>query len=1468
VILAAGVAMIKRVPALLGLGCVTVLLPALAFAAPVAREVALRAFIKAPENDVVITQRANGTVNFIGARPQHPIPETSLLRWPEDRAHAFLKSNRSLFIDDATPLTLVTTRVHDSDHVGISHVRVQQMFQGLPVRGADAVVRLNAAGVTAVSSKLISTPLQLSVTPVIGSDVASGTAQSIVLKKYGPVPATLSVPQLEIFDVGLFHGQPGQPQLTWFIEANGDALYERIWISASSGALAYNYSQLMEAAPNRLVFDANGGSTLSATPARSETQGSIGIADVDDAYNFVGDFWDYFFTAHGRDSFDGNGIALTAVVRYCTKSTGCPFKGAYWDGGVQRIFLGEGYATDDVIGHELTHAVIDSTSKLTYAGESGALNESYADIFGETIDLLNGKGDDRPIVRWMIGEDLPGYAGIGIRNLRDPTLRAQPGKVTDTSYRCDAADAYGVHTNSGVANHAYALMVDGGDYNGYSVKGIGLDKAARIQYRTLLFLQEHSNLADNFNGLNQACNELTIGNDGITHDDCAQVKAAALAVQMTTPPCQNATPPAPPAATPAPVPVVVGLCPVGQVVRYVFSDDFENPASGNWVTSTSVGVNLWLSGGDNPSIYISANPASGSFSLHAAGGASLADASVMMKNDVILPANAAMQFAGSYDFETGFDGAVVEYSVDTGSSWQDAGALIKLGRNYDGVLLSGSSNPLRGRAAFTGHTGGPYVNSQLDLSGLAQRTVRFRFRMGTDNLVASPGWWIDNLSIYGCATTTGGMTVTPTQGLKTTEAGGSASFTVVLRSAPTANVNLTLIASNPREGAVVPSVVTFNSANWNVPKTVTVTGVDDVLDDGDVAYAITTSVVSLDPSYNNLIAPNVDVTNVDNDDSALVVTPLGGLVTTEAGGTATFTVALTSQPTADVTVSFVSTNRREGRATPSVQTFTPATWNLARTITLKGVDDAETDGTVAYFIAVNVSSSLDQKYAALPELRISATNIDNDPARFIVTPTTGLATSEAGGQATFLVRLSSKPSADVSLNLASSNPAEGTLAPLTLTFTSVNWAVPQAVVVTGVDDVQADGNIQYTAIFKPGVSSDPNYSGLVTPDVVLVNIDNDVANILVTGGTNIFTSEAGGTVTFTLVLTKAPTGNVSIGIASSNMGEGIANRTTIVFTASNWSKPTLVTVTGIDDNALDGDVLYSIVTAPAISGDVAYNGMNAADVLLFNRDDDGAALVIKSAGNLTTSESGGVATFGVALAKPPNADVSLLLVSSNTDEGSVQSSPLLFTVADWNIEQTVTVTGVDDRLIDGNIAYGVTLDATDSDDVKYRALPVVLVAVLNLDNEARPVQLNFEESNLTIEPPGTLITTESGGAATFTIVLTQRPLGEVKIALSSSNPFEGIVNPESLTFTTDNWNVPQTVHVVGVDDKKPDHDVSYEIIIGPADATGAAVASGQKKRTLAAINKDNDKIASGAFDSLFLFGLLAALFQCRRRFPQ
>ena len=236
---------------------------------------------------------------------------------------------------------------------------------------------------------------------------------------------------------------------------------------------------------------------------------------------------------------------------------------------------------------------------------------------------------------------------------------------------------------------------------------------------------------------------------------------------------------------------------------------------------------------------------------------------------------------------------------------------------------------------------------------------------------------------------------------------------------------------------------------------------------------------------------------------------------------------------------------------------------------------------------------------------MAVTNAD-DTAGIIVTPTAGLTTTEAGGTVTFTVRLNSQPTAVVTIGLSSGNPAEGTASPATLTFTPANFAIPQAVTVTGTDDPEDDGDVASTIVTAPASSADPNYNNLNAADVAVTNTDDDTAGITVTPVAGLTTTEAGGTATFTVRLNSRPTAEVTIALSSSNPGEGSVAPATLTFTPANFSSPQTVTVTGVDDAEADGRTTSTILTAPAASTDPGYNGLNAADVAVDNDDNDTA----------------------------------------------------------------------------------------------------------------------------------------------------------------------------------------------------------------------------------------------------------------------
>ena len=680
------------------------------------------------------------------------------------------------------------------------------------------------------------------------------------------------------------------------------------------------------------------------------------------------------------------------------------------------------------------------------------------------------------------------------------------------------------------------------------------------------------------------------------------------------------------------------------------------------------------------------------------------------------------------------------------------------------------------------------------------------------------------------ATITGpGVSVTPSAGLTTTEAGGgTASFGVVLTSQPTADVTISFASSDTTEGTVSVPSLTFSASNWNVAQTVTVTGVDDAVDDGDVGYSIVTAAAtSADAIYNGASVADVALSNLDNDTAGIGWDPGGPNVTSENGSSTSLNVMLWSQPTADVTIPFYSSDTTEATISVSSLTFTPANWNVAQTITITGVDDAVVDGDIFYGVLPGAAVSSDANYNGYIAPGWGLTNLDNDAVVGIVVSPIGGNTTEAGGTANFSVVLTSQPTANVTISIASNDTTEGTVSTSSLTFTSANWNVTQAVTVTGVNDSLDDGDIAYSIVTGAASSSDAGYNGMAVVDVAVTNVDNDTAGVTVSAVSG-NTTEAGGAATFNVVLTSQPTANVTISIASNDTTEGTVSTISLTFAAANWNVAQVITVIGVDDALDDGNIAYSIVTGAAASADTGYNGMAVNDVSVSNVDNDTAGVTVSPVGG-STAEAGGSATFNVVLTSQPTADVTVSIASSDTTEGTVSTSSLTFTAANWDFAQVVSVTGVDDALDDGDIAYSIINGAVASADSGYNGMAVNDVSVTNVDNDTAGVTVSPISGN----------TTEAGGTATFNVVLTSQPTANVTISIASNDTTEGTVSASSLTFTTANWNVAQVITVTGVDDALDDGNVIYSIVTGAALSTDASY-NGMTVSDISATNVDND----------------------------
>ncbi|TNE86349.1 MAG: hypothetical protein EP330_21655 [Deltaproteobacteria bacterium] len=588
---------------------------------------------------------------------------------------------------------------------------------------------------------------------------------------------------------------------------------------------------------------------------------------------------------------------------------------------------------------------------------------------------------------------------------------------------------------------------------------------------------------------------------------------------------------------------------------------------------------------------------------------------------------------------------------------------------------------------------------------------------------AFDGIAVDDVSVTNADDDSPGFTVTTDAGvgdeaaLATSESGTTDVVRVVLNTQPTDTVTIPFSSSDATEGSVSATELVFTTANWNVPQVLTVTGVDDTIVDGTVSFdLIVGTVVSSDSDYGGLDPADIPWDNAD-DDTATVVLDIDPttttLTTTEAGGTDSFTVALSAEPADTVTVPFTSSNTAEGTVPASIA-FDASNWDQPQTVTVTGVDDALQDGDIAYTVEIGALVSNDVSFDGLDPADIPAVNLDDDTAGVRVTPPTGT-TTEAGGTETVSLVLTSAPTADVFVDLASTDTTEGTVSVATLTFGTGNWSTPQTVTVTGVDDALVDGTISYQ-LTTTVRSSDSAYDGLAAADVDLDNLDDDVGDLTVDAGTDgtLETSESGSTDTFTVALTAEPTADVTVSVAIDDATEASAAPTSLTFTAANWDTPQTVTVTGVDDTDLDGDIAF-VVTLTAVSDDTTVSGV-IGTLDGTNLDNDTPGVVVTPTSGLFTEESGVTETFDVVLTAAPSADVVIAVASDDDTEGETDVDTLTFTTANWSTAQTVTVTGLDDDLVDGDIDYTVVLSPATSSDVRYDGIDPDDVSLTNLDD--------------------------------------------------------------------------------------------------------------------------------------------------------
>ena len=620
-----------------------------------------------------------------------------------------------------------------------------------------------------------------------------------------------------------------------------------------------------------------------------------------------------------------------------------------------------------------------------------------------------------------------------------------------------------------------------------------------------------------------------------------------------------------------------------------------------------------------------------------------------------------------------------------------------------------------------------------------------------------------------------GFTIVESSGsTSVAESGTTDTFTVVLDAEPDSNVVILVSSGDTGEATVNVSSLTFIPASWNTAQTVTVTGVDDNLIDGNQNTTITLSIddANSDDNFDPLANQTVSATTTDDDVAGFTIVESGGSTSVaESGTTDTFTVVLDAEPDSNVVILVSSGDTGEATANVSSLTFIPAAWNTAQTVTVTGVDDNLIDGNQNTTITLSIDdTNSDDNFDPLANQTVSATTTDDDVAGFTIVESGGATSvAESGTTDTFTVVLDAEPDSNVVILVSSGDTGEATVNVASLTFIPASWNTAQTVTVTGVDDNLIDGNQNTTITLSiDDANSDDNFDPLANQTVSATTTDDDVAGFtIVESGGSTSVAESGTTDTFTVVLDAEPDSNVVILVSSGDTGEATVNVSSLTFIPAAWNTAQTVTVTGVDDNLIDGNQNTTItLSIDDANSDDNFDPLANQTVSATTTDDDVAGFtIVESGGSTSVAESGTTDTFTVVLDAEPDSNVVILVSSGDTGEATVNVASLTFIPAAWNTAQTVTVTGVDDNLIDGNQNTTITLSIDDANsDDNFDPLANQTVSATTTDDDVAGFTI--------VESGGSTSVAESGTTDTFTVVLDAEPDSNVVILVSSGDTGE------------------------------------------------------------------------------------------------
>ena len=414
---------------------------------------------------------------------------------------------------------------------------------------------------------------------------------------------------------------------------------------------------------------------------------------------------------------------------------------------------------------------------------------------------------------------------------------------------------------------------------------------------------------------------------------------------------------------------------------------------------------------------------------------------------------------------------------------------------------------------------------------------------------------------------------------------------------------------------------------------------------------------------------------------------------------------LNAKPNSDAIVTIKSDhNDRLSISKPSL-IFTASNWDTEQSVKFTAIDDHIANGDLNFSITIN-SSSDDSRFNNI-EYTVQVKIKDNDDVGIIYDDSSIILNEGQSVVRTF--KLKSQPLADVVLNISSDHNDKLTISSKQMIFTSSNWNINQSVIFTAIDDNIASGDLSFNIKIKPS-STDALYNNIPENVIPVTVKDDDIAGIIYDSTSSILNE--GQYITRTFKLKSQPTSNVTLNISSNNSSRLSISKPSLIFTASNWDTEQSVKFTAIDDSIDDGDVTVS-VNIKSSSADINYNNLSSGFEIIV-KDNDTSGIIADT--TQATINEGQHITRTFKLKSQPTSNVVLNISSNDTNSRlSISKSSLVFTESNWNIEQSVVFTAIDNNIKDGDVDVLVTIKSS-STDLSYNNLTCVFMITVKDDD--------------------------------------------------------------------------------------------------------------------------------------------------------